>query len=513
MSFRPRRSRRKTVAGAAESPPHPTQTDRAEATSSDNTPPAQFGLLTFVGSAGLLSISSISNLVRAIITAKLLALTLGPSMTGVLAQILNFSAFLFQIIPLGLTTGVAKLVAEAPNQRSRVGAVVGTSSVIALASATACSILLAPFSAQLSEVLTGSPRYTLPVVLVLVSLPLYNLAGVLSYVVQGFADIRSLTVANVATAVASTAVLIPATIFFGLTGAMAAVVAGSVFQSLFFGIAIWRKFGIKGWPLSGLHISRSTGRSLINYGGVLLVAGVGSWGSLLLVRTLGIRTLGQFENGIYQVVNGVSAQYMAVFIGWMAAYVLPRVVVELDRPRLQSLLNSVLRANLLIMGTGLTVTVALRELVVRLLYSSAFITAAPILPIQVLGDYARVIGWSFGICLFAQGKTRAYLLAMLAQDLLWIAISSSTLRTSGTAAIAMGYSLSSVAWPVLMYPMVRHWFGVRINAEGALLAGVGLAAIVGAIIFPGLPGLLFAGAVPVAIYLLRRRRFRLAQRA
>jgi PST family polysaccharide transporter len=488
----------------------PPQGDSVAATPSDQSLPAHFGLLTFISSAGLLSLSSVSNLFRAIITAKLLALTLGPSLTGVLAQILNFSALLFQIIPLGLTIGVAKLVAEAPDRRERVGAVLGTASAISLASAIVCSLALAPFSVQISVLLTGSPHYVLPVVLVLVSLPLYNLAGALSYVVQGFSDIRRLTIANVATAVASTAVLIPATIVFGLTGAMGAVVLASVFQAAFFGVAIWRIYVAKRWPLSSVHVSRSTARALLRYGGVLMVAGIGAWGSLLLVRTAGIRTLGEFQNGIYQVVNGVSAQYMAVFMGWMAAYVFPRVVAEGDRTRLQSQLNSVLRANLLIMGPGLAVTVALRELVVRLLYSPAFLAAAPILPIQVLGDYARVIGWTFGICLFAQGKSRAYLLAMLAQDLLWIVISASTLRNFGTAAIAMGYSVSSLAWPALMYPMVRHWFGVRINREGALLSALGLVAIVGAIVFPGLPGLLFAGSVPAGVYLVRLRRQRLS---
>jgi Na+-driven multidrug efflux pump len=195
---------------------------------------------------------------------------------------------------------------------------------------------------------------------------------------------------------------------------------------------------------------------------------------------------------------------MAVFIVWMAAYVFPRIVGERDPERMQTMLNSVLRANLLIMGSGMVALVALRELVVRLLYSPAFLAAAPVLPIQVLGDYGRVIGWSFGICLFAHGRTRAYLLAMLTQDLLWMAISPTAMRTFGIAALAMGYSLSSLAWPALMYPMVRHWFGVRIDGDGILLAIIGLAAIVGAILLPALPGLALAGALPLAVYLLRR---------
>jgi PST family polysaccharide transporter len=471
--------------------------------------PAYFGLRTFALSAGVLSLSAVSNLIRAIITAKLLALVLGPSMTGVLAQILNFSALLFQIIPLGLTTGVSKLVADSPSDRRRVGAVVGTSSALSLASAIACAILLAPFSQQLSQVLTGSPRYALPVFLVLLSLPLYNLAGVLSYILQGLSDIRGLTIANIATTVGALIVLIPATIWFGLVGAIAAVLIASVIQSAFFVAAVWRAFAARKWSLSAAHFSRPTAQALLRYGGVLLVAGTAAWGTLLFVRTVGIHTLGQEQNGIYQVVNGVSAQYMAVFITWMAAYVFPRLVAENDEGRTQTMLNSVLRANLLIMGTGMVATVALRELVVRLLYSPAFLAAAPILPIQVLGDYGRVIGWSFGIVLFARGRTGAYLVCMLAQDVLWVAISPIAMHTFGTAALAMGYSLSSIAWPALMFPMVRRWFGVRIGGEGVLLSVIGLAAILGAIILPGLPGLAMAAALPLAVLLLRpdtRRR-------
>ena len=476
-------------------------------------PPSYFGLRTFALSAGLLSLSSISNLVRAVITAKLLAVTLGPSLTGDLAQILNFSALLFQFIPLGLTTSVAKLIADSPSDRRKVGAVVGTSSALSLAAAVACSIVLMPFASQLSRGLTGSTAYSLPVVWILLSLPLYNVAGVLSYVLQGLADIRRLTIANVATAATSLAVLIPATIAFKLVGATFAVAVASALQFIFFGFMVWQALSTRRWSLRDAHFSRPTARALVHYGGVLLVAGVGAWGSLLLVRTIGIHTLGELQNGIYQVVNGISSQYMAVFITWMAAYVFPRVVAEKDPARTQSMLNGTLRANLLIMGTGMVALVALREFVVRVLYSPAFLAAAPILPIQVLGDYARVIGWSFGISLFAHGRTRAYLAAMLVQDVLWILIAPFAMRSFGTAAIAMGYSLSSMAWPVLMYPMVRRWFGVRINREGALLSVVGLGAIVAAIVMPGIPGLFMAAALPAAVYLLRGDRLRFMTRA
>jgi hypothetical protein len=62
-----------------------------------------------------------------------------------------------------------------------------------------------------------------------------------------------------------------------------------------------------------------------------------------------------------------------------------------------------------------------------------------------------------------------------------------------------------------MYPMVRRWFGVRIDAESALLLVVGLVALVGAVVLPSLAGLLLAAAVPVTIYLVRLQRQRLSR--
>ena len=75
-------------------------------------PEGRFGLRRFAQSAGLLSLTSVANFARAVIAAKIFAVTLGPGMVGILAQLLNFSALVSVIVPLGLTTGVARMVAE-----------------------------------------------------------------------------------------------------------------------------------------------------------------------------------------------------------------------------------------------------------------------------------------------------------------------------------------------------------------------------------------------------------------
>ncbi|HEX6548420.1 MAG TPA: oligosaccharide flippase family protein [Candidatus Dormibacteraeota bacterium] len=469
---------------------------------------ATFSLRRFVQAAGVLSITSVAAFVRAVITAKLFAITLGPSAVGVISQLLNFSAFVFTILPLGLTTGVTKMVAESVDERRRTDAVVGSSAAISLISGVAALVLLAPLSGQISNLLTGSPRYGLLVLLILLSFPLNNLGQVMAYVVQGFADIRGLTIANVVTSAISVVAVLAGTLQYGLTGAIASVFGTSIVQAAVFTIAVLASYRARRWK-PALSWSGAAARELIGYGWIMILAGMAIWGSVLATRTIAVRALGEYQNGIYQVGFGLSLQYMTVFMTWMAAYVFPRLTGQRSDQEIGGLLNSALRANVFIMVPALALAIALRDPLIRVFYSSAFLAASPLVVIQALGDYARVIGWSFGVVLFAQGHTRAYLVAILAQALSWVAITVATIHPLGVMALALGYSLSYIAWPVLMYPMARHWFGVRISGEGASLALIGIAVLAAAALIPAPLGAPLALVIP-AVIVWRRRRLRLA---
>jgi len=220
----------------------------------------RFGLRLFARSASVLSLNSMVSFARAVITAKLFAVTLGPSVVGILAQLLNFSAFVSVIIPLGLTTGVAKMVAENRQAPREVSRIVSTASTLAFASALGMAIVLAPVAGKISESLTGTSQYGLLVLLIVASFPLYNLAGVLSYVLQGLAEVQRLTRANIITAALSVLLLVPLTIAYGLTGAMVAVLATSFVQAGVFSWMLLRTYAARAWSFANVRFDRPTAR-------------------------------------------------------------------------------------------------------------------------------------------------------------------------------------------------------------------------------------------------------------
>ncbi|HLQ62870.1 MAG TPA: oligosaccharide flippase family protein, partial [Candidatus Acidoferrales bacterium] len=286
-------------------------------------------------------------------------------------------------------------------------------------------------------------------------------------------------------------------------GAVAAVLVTNTVQLLVFAGEAAAAYRARRWSPRGVLVwAGPEARRLLFYGGILLLAGIAMLGSVVLVRTLTVRTLGDYANGIYQVAYGFSNQYTTVYMTWMAAYVFPRVAGE-SRERVGGLLNSALRANLFLMVPVLVLMVALREPLIRVFYAGSFLPAASLIPIQVLGDYARVVGWSFGVSLFAQGHTRSYLAAILAQSLAWVLIAGPALPVLGVSAVAAGYALSFLAWPALMYPLARRWLGVRIDRQGSLLTLLGLALIAAAIAVPLPVGVLLAAVLPAVVYLGR----------
>jgi len=469
----------------------------------------RFSLRRFAQSAGVLSLKSVTDFARAVIAAKLFAVTLGPTLVGVQAQLFNFQALVGAVLPLGLSTGVSKMIAEDTRDVPRVSSVVLTSSAIALAAGLAAALVLTPVVPQLSSALTGSSHYELPVLLLVWSFPLYNLGSVVYYQLQGLAAVKRLTRAGILTTIFAVAALIPLTVAYGLTGTMVSVLVTSVAQAIFFSFELWREYAARGWRFAGAAFNRPIARQLLGFGWILLIGAVFTWASVVVVRTLTLHTLGQHANGLYQVVFGLSGQFAAVFLAWMGAYVFPRLVAEAGSPRLGSLLNSGLRANLAIMVPFFVVAIALRDPLIRIFYSSAFVAAAPLIPIQVFGDYLRVIGWSFAVCLFAVGRTSSHLAVIAGQAVLWVVLAFLMVPIWGLNAVPIAYTVSYLTYPVLGLALVRRWTGTGPDRRAWMLMALAAVCVAGAAA-PFYTGILLAPVMPVLVYVLNRRELRQA---
>jgi O-antigen/teichoic acid export membrane protein len=374
---------------------------------------------------------------------------------------------------------------------------------MSLISAVTAAAILAPFARGLSRVLTGTPDHAVLVLLIVTSLPFFNVSSVLGYVLQGFTDVSGLTRANVGTAAASVVCLLLATGFLGLFGAVISILITSVLQVALFIVPVLTGVRRRSGTLRLLAISWPTARSLLSYGGYVMAGGIAIWAGLLIVRTIAIHLLGNYENGLYQVAFGFSNQATTVFMTWMGAYVFPRVAAS-NRGSMPGLLNSALRANLVVIVPLLVVGIALRAQLTGLFYSATFVPAAPLLSIQAFGDLLRVVGWSFGVSLFAHGFVRAHFAIVAGQSAAWVLLSLVTIPLLGLPGVATAYTLSFVIYPAVAIPCTTWWFRATPSGENIILIAASFGCLAAAAVTPSAVALLAAPLVPALVLAGRR---------
>jgi len=465
-------------------------------------------LLTFRGfaeSVALMGVSSAANAVRGVLSAKILAVLLGPSPVGVLSQLITFSALLMTVVPLGLTTGVAKMVAASKHSEEASNRVIGSALAIGLGSGLLAAVVALFLAGPLSNLLLGTSKYAVLVALLAASLPLSNFSGVVNYILQGLAELRLLTAVNILAAAAALVTIAPLAYLYGLEGAVVAVVASSVFQAAISAGALVIAYSRLRWDVRRMRIGKSEGSQLLGYGGIMLVAGAVLVGGTVIVRTLLTRKAGTYANGLYQVPFVLSAQYISVFLLWMSAYVFPRIASERSPRRVAVGLNFALVANLLVLTPIFVGVVAARGIVINVLLSSAFLAAAPLVIVQVLGDLLRVVGWSYGYALFAQGHPRAHLLLVATQTITWIVLAAPLIPFFGAAGVVGAYAVSQLTTPLLAYGMGKRWFGLRITTEAVGLLAMAAFLIVAAALLPAWIAPLLIPVFPLVFFLARRR--------
>lgn len=439
--------------------------------------PSGFQWRGFMESSLATSWATAANLVRAVVTAKLLAVALGPTSLGIFAQVLNLFSLLVSTVPLIVTTGVTKMVADNSDNAAALEEGVGTAAGIALILGVCVAAFGSIASPTIAAVLTGSGQYSGFVLLVFATLPASNLTVVATYALQGLSEVKLLAVAGSVGAAIAICLTVPLVLKFGMLGAAVALVATSFTQLGFFAIAIQLALKRRATSLTRLRFVYWRARHLATLGTAIIMSAGSALAAVLIVRTLTVRTLGSYENGIYQAVFGVSAQYMAMFLAWMNVYTFPLVARQEHVSQVNVLLNRVLTANLFVMVPLLTFVLVFRDAGLRILYSTAFGSAAVLLPLQVLGDALRVVGWSLGISLFARGRLAAHILPFIVQSLIWVCTTALLLRPMGLLALPLGYAISNLASTALMYLLAVRFYSVTLTMDNLVLVPASLLAI------------------------------------
>lgn len=431
--------------------------------------------------AAFTSLSTAVVLVVRLARTKLVAVTLGVSGVGLLGEVNTALDFATALVTLGFANAVVRRTAAAHSagQERWASTLLATAYAVsaAVAAFAVLALLLAP--PTLTGRVLGIEGSSAALVGLAVAIPFTGLAAMERAVTQGLRRVRQLATISSATALVGLLLLGPLVLAFGLNGALVHIAAVSIVG---YAVSLWARGGASreaGFAITPFARPTVTAlKTLLSFGSANAITRVVETAGMLLIRSSIVATLGVAQNGIYQVIFSLPAQFIGIITGALASYAFPLISGLDERDEITSATNTALRFALLATTPLIAVLALLGRPAIIALYSRDFLPAADFLPFELLGDLCQVVSWALGLSLLGRGHLAAFTLLEVGWSAVFALGAVSQTGLLGLWAPTMSYVVAHALLAAATYLYQRSREGFRMSAANVrLLACSGCVAV------------------------------------
>ena len=326
-------------------------------------------------------VSALLGLAGALARGKILAVVLGTSGVGVIAQLVNIIAVASTVAGLGFAGGGVTLLGRATAISDDVASrrIVTTLLVLPTMAAAAITLGAIVFAHTLAKALLGSPHRELYVVLAATAIPANVILSSYQIILQGHGRAWRLAGASAITAVLVLVIVTALVIPFGLAGGAVALVAMALVSA---GVMCVRE----PWVVRGVfpvHFAdRAATRLLLKFGAASLIAATIGAVDDLVLRTAVVKDLGTAANGLYQPAYLLGNVVFVQLGAGVATAITPGLAAawaRADLPATTRQLRSAIRLSLITMVPLILIGMAARSILVPAVFDSSFSRSEPIL--------------------------------------------------------------------------------------------------------------------------------------
>jgi len=417
-----------------------------------------------------------------LVRVKVLAVFLGPSGVGTLSVLNHFHTLAATVIGLGLGTGIVKYTATFKNQRDEesVQGILSNSFQIVFLFSVIALLLVVILRSQISIWILGDPGYGVFVIIYAFSLPLAVYPSTTNSFLQGLKRIRALAKINVLRTFISLMFVIPLVFFFRLEGAVASVLVITTVHLLLNKYYLGKEANNYRATLR-MPFDPGLVRKLLQYGMTSLFVGTAYYSSHLLLNIIIVDSLGLEMNGIYQPIWALTMTYLTFVLSSMSAYSYPRLCEMTSDRDIREELNGILRVAVLLITPVMFFLLLGRRPLIQILYSRSFLEAAEYMPIQIMGDFFKLLCWCVGMYLLPTKRLITFILLNLLQDILLVLFAALLVKRYQLYGITTAFALSYVIAFVAFYWSCKRQIGFALwgrNKKLLICSFTALAAII-----------------------------------
>jgi PST family polysaccharide transporter len=402
------------------------------------------------------SISTFVKMLTGLISVKIVSTIIGPSGIALLGQLNNFSTILLNLASGGINNGITKYVAESKNDRIEIiKQYVSTAFRITLSCSLLMSINLILFHSILSEWIMLSPEYGYVFVVFGVTIFLYTLNNLLLSVLNGYKEFKQFVKINIVNSICGLIFTVTLVYFWELKGALISAVT---FQSIMLFTTIWMARKLS-WMRKDYFIGKFEkviAKKYLHYSLMTFVSIATVPISQLILRSYVIYNISEIQAGWWEAMNRISGIYLMIITSSFGVYYLPRLSELKTKIELRNEIFKAYKIIIPILIVGFTVIYFLRFLIIRLVFTTEFLSMESLFVWQLIGDLFKISSWLLAFLMVAKSMVIEFVSTEIIFSAIFVFLGLLLVKFNGIIGLTQSYTINYFLYFLTVFFIFRR---------------------------------------------------------
>lgn len=380
---------------------------------------------------------------------KILAVYIGPAGYAAIGQFQNFIQMVTTFAGSAINTAVIKYTAEYHENEHQQISVWRAAGSLVLIFSFIFSLIILIFQKQLSLYIFQTVEYQSVFVWFAAFLVLFNLNTLFLAILNGKKEILKLVTANIMGSILSLLVTGTLAIQYHLYGALIAL---SIYQSIAFFVTLFLCYKSTWFKFSYLFgkIEPQVAKNFAAFALMALVSAICVPLSQMIIRSYLSQEFGLNYAGYWEAMIRLSAAYLMLVTTTLGVYYLPRLaeLTYLDEIKKEVYLGYKFIFPLAVVG-GMGVYI-LRDWIITLLFSQAFMPMRDLFLWQMIGDSLKIGSWILAYLMLSKAMTKLFVITEIIFSLSLVLLTYICTQVSGFEGVSIAYLINyAIYWLIL----------------------------------------------------------------
>lgn len=395
-----------------------------------------------------------------IVRTKLVALWIGPAGVGLLALYNSTMEFLGTSTQLNLRQSAVRDLSQADSEeaRRRTMAVVRT---LSTALGLAGMLLVLFFSKALSLWAFDDTEHWVAFAILSPMMLFSAIASGEWAIMQGTEHLKSLARSTVAASFTATAIAIPLFYYLRLKAIVPVILVFAAANAFF---ALCSRVKPTGKRYASFRAALEQGRPMLSLGLYLTVsAAVTLLASNIFIVYLN-RSFSAETTGLYQAGYTLVNTYVGLIFTAISMEYYPRLSATVRYARrTEVVVTHEIKVALWILLPVIVLFIALKGLVVKILYAPEFEAVLPYVSLAIIGVAFRAVSWCMAFVMLARGDGRIFILTEVSSAVVYLALNIPMFRSLGFEGLGLAYIAWYAVYTAICYAVYRYRYRMRLR--------------------------------------------------